>query len=103
MALGAFYYANIDDNFHRLQSFHDFPVPNDAVLEEENELANNYLWASSSGTSIPINYRLAIKKSGWKEVEVDGHGITYEKNGEQINVAVAADFIGIIKVQNKVK
>lgn len=103
IGIGALYYLNVDDNFHTIQEFNDFPVPGDAALESENEIARNYTWQPSSGTSLPINYRLVIKKSGWKEVEIDGHGITYEKDGRKINVTVATDYIGISKVQNNVK
>lgn len=98
IGITSFYYLNVDDNYHTLHEFNEFPIPNDAMLEEENEIAKNYIWKPSSGTSIPIGYRLVIKKSGWREVEVDGHGTTYEKDGHQINVTVAPDYIGIIKV-----
>lgn len=99
IGITSYYYLNVDNNYDTLHEFNDFPIPNGAMLEEENEKAKNYFWKPSSGTSIPIGYRLVIKKSGWKELEVDGHGTTYEKDGYQINVTVAPDYIGIIKVK----
>lgn len=98
IGITSFYYLNVDKNYYTLNVFNEFPIPNDAILEGENEIAKNYNWKPSSGTSIPFSYRLVIKKSGWKEVEVDGHGTTYENNGHQVNVTVAPDYLGIIKV-----
>ncbi|WP_139069993.1 hypothetical protein [Bacillus sp. FJAT-27225] len=98
VGVGVYYYENIDNNYQTLQDFYDFPVPNDANLESESEKGKNYIWDKSSGTGVPISYRLVIKKNGWKEVELDGHNVVYEKNGRRINLALAPDYIGILKV-----
>ncbi|WP_059173328.1 hypothetical protein [Bacillus sp. FJAT-27445] len=96
-----YYYKSVDNNYHTLQDFYDFPVPNDVTLESESKKGKNYIWEPSSGTSVPISYRLVIRKNGWKEVELDGHNVIYEKNGKRINLALAADYIGILKVANQ--
>ncbi|WP_053367906.1 hypothetical protein [Bacillus sp. FJAT-27245] len=98
---GVYFYKNVDNNFHTLQDFYDFPVPDAATLESESEKGKHYIWGPSSGTSVPISYRLAIKKNGWKDVDLDGHNTIYEKDGRRIRLAVAKDYIGILKVQNE--
>ncbi|WP_409271641.1 hypothetical protein V1499_18965 [Neobacillus sp. SCS-31] len=96
-----YYYQNVDNNYLTLQDFYDFPVPNAATLESESEKGKHYIWEPSSGTSVPISYRLVIKKNGWKEVDQDGHNVIYEKEGQRINLALAQDYIGILKVTNQ--
>lgn len=98
---GGYYYKNVDNNFHNLQDFYDFPVPNAATLESESEKGKNYIWGPSSGTSVPLSYRLVIKKNGWKEVKSDGHNVNYEKDGHRINLSLASNYIGILKVPNE--
>ncbi|CEG27161.1 hypothetical protein [Bacillus sp. B-jedd] len=98
VGIGVFYYTNLDKHYHSLKEFYDFPVPNNVTLENESEKAKNYIWEQSSGTEVPISYRLVIRKNGWKEVEKDGHNSIYEKNGQVIILAVASDYIGIIKM-----
>ncbi|CEG27155.1 hypothetical protein [Bacillus sp. B-jedd] len=98
VGLGVYYYKNLDKNYHTLEEFYDFPVPNDVTIENQSEKAKNYIWEQSSGTDVPIRYRLVIRKSGWKEVGIDGHNSIYEKDGKQIIIAVASDYIGIIKM-----
>lgn len=56
------YYLNMDRNYTNLEEFQGFPIPNSAILEEESSTAKNYSWKSSYGTSIPISYRMVIKK-----------------------------------------
>lgn len=82
-----------------LEEFQGFPIPNSAILEEESSTPKNYSWKSSYGTSIPISYRMVIKKMVRKQVEIDGHGITYEKDGYKINITVASDYMALIRVQ----
>lgn len=89
----------MDRNYKNLEELQEFPIPNSVILEEESSTAKNYSWKSSSGTSIPISYRMVIKKNGWKQVEIDGHGITYEKDGYKINITVASDYKALIRVQ----
>lgn len=96
---GVYYYKNVDNNFHTLQDFYDFPVPKAATLESESEKGKHYIWGPSSGTSVPISYRLVIKKNGWKEVKLEGHGAIYEKDGQRIRLGVAKDYFGILKVR----
>ncbi|MFJ7367920.1 hypothetical protein ACIQVU_00510 [Lysinibacillus sp. NPDC098008] len=99
VSLGFIYYLNMDRNYKNLEELQEFPIPNSVILEEESSTAKNYSWKSSSGTSIPISYRMVIKKNGWKQVEIDGHGITYEKDGYKINITVASDYKALIRVQ----
>ncbi|WP_316569353.1 hypothetical protein [Neobacillus sp. YIM B06451] len=98
---GFYYYENVDNHYHTLQDFYDFPVPNDATLENDSVKGKHYIWEPSSGTSVPISYRFVIKKNGWKEIDQDGHLVTYEKGGQRINLALAPDYIGILKVSNQ--
>lgn len=101
IGVGVYYYASVDNNYQTLQEYYEFPVPSDATLESEGENSKNYIWEPSTGTEIPIKYRIVIRKNGWKEVELDGHHVTYEKDGKQINLVIAPDYIGILKVSNK--
>ncbi|MEK4091840.1 hypothetical protein [Viridibacillus sp. FSL H8-0110] len=97
VGVGGFYYANVDKNYFELQKFYDFPVPNSATLESENQNAKNYIWEPSTGTDVPLTYQLMIKKSGWKQVEIDGHSVIYKKGDEFIQLVLAPDYIGILK------
>jgi hypothetical protein len=94
---GVFYYTNVDKNYHTLQEFYDFPVPNDATLESESENAKNYKWEPSTGTEVPLSYRLMIKKNGWKQIENDGHNVIYKKDNNFINLGLAPYYIDILK------
>lgn len=64
IGIGIYYYTNLDNNYDLVQEFYDFPIPNDAKLESENQKAKNYNWEPSTGTEVPFSYRLMIKKSG---------------------------------------
>lgn len=97
IGIGIYYYTNLDNNYHSVQEFYDFPIPNDAKLESETQKAKNYIWKPSTGTEVPHIYRLMIKKSGWKQVKLDGHNIIYKKDGKLINLTLAPDYIGILK------
>lgn len=102
--IGILYYVNIDRNYHTLKAFYDFPVPNNAKLENEfsgeDTYTKSYFWDKSSGTDVPLSYRLMIKKSGWKQVEFEGTGITYKKEGKIIHLAFSRDYIDIVKRKN---
>ncbi|MEK4426368.1 hypothetical protein [Solibacillus sp. FSL K6-1523] len=97
IGIGTVYYRNLDNNYSALEDFYSFPIPNDAVLEEANDYANNYYWEPSTGTSIPMKYRLVIYKNGWKKAGIDGSSVIYEKNNYQyqITVVYAKEYIGI--------
>ena len=72
---------HLDNNYDFVEEFYNIPVPKNAKLESENEVAKSYKWESSKGTSVPLSYRLMIKKTGWNEREKDGANIVYEKDG----------------------
>lgn len=91
------FYSNVEKNFELEAEFYDFPVPKNAVIESEDQTSKNYRWESSTGTDIPISYKLMIKKSGWKQKEIDGHNIIYTKEKATINLTLAPDYIGILK------
>lgn len=95
--LGFVYYVNLDKKYYVLQDFYDFPIPKEAVLESESENSKNYIWEPSTGTGLPISYRLVIKKNGWKQTEVDGHSFIFKKANNVISIVVASDYIGILK------
>ncbi|MGE7837614.1 hypothetical protein [Viridibacillus arvi] len=97
VGIGVFYYANVDKNYYELQEFYNFPVPNSATLESENEKAKNYIWEPSTGTEVPLSYRLKIKKNGWKEEGIDGHSVIYKKSDDYIHLVLAPGYIGILK------
>ncbi|MGE7623863.1 hypothetical protein ACQKMD_12600 [Viridibacillus sp. NPDC096237] len=105
VGIGISYYVNIDKNYHTLKDYYDFPVPNSAKLGNENSSENtntkSYFWDKSSGTDVPLSYRLMIKKSGWKQVEFEGTVITYKKDGKFIKLAFSRDYIDIVKNENK--
>lgn len=96
IGVGVYYYTNLDNHYHTLQNSHDFPIPNDATFEAESTKEKGFRWEQSTGTEVPLSYRLMIKKSGWKQVEINGHNVVYKKDGELINLTLAPNYIGIL-------
>ena len=97
IGIGIYYYTNLDNNYHAVQEFYDFPIPSEAKLESETQNAKHFKWEPATGTEVPLSYRLMIKKSGWKQVDIDGANIIYKKDGKSITLGFATDYIGIFK------
>ena len=95
---GILYYINLDKNYYMLDDFYDFPVPENAELESENEEGKHYYWKPSSGTNgIPLSYKLMIRKSGWKEVDRMGETGTFVKGENTIYLQSSTEYISITK------
>jgi len=101
IGVGAYYYMNLDNHYYSSQEFYDFPIPKDAKLESESSKEKGFTWEKSTGTDVPLSYRLMIKKKGWKQVEMDGHNVVYQKDGKFINLTLAPKFISLIKLEHK--
>lgn len=97
IGIGTLLYVTLDDDYVLAEEFHNFPIPNDANLESENEKTISLRWDPSKGTGVPIKYRLMIKKSGWKQTGKEGANIMYNKNGNSINLSFSTDYIEISK------
>ncbi|SFC86979.1 hypothetical protein SAMN05443252_107148 [Bacillus sp. OV322] len=97
LGIGIYYYVNLDKNYHLEKGYYNFPIPDDAKLESENKKAKNYEWDPATGTEVPLGYRLMIKKSGWKQIDIEGANMIYQKNGNIINLNFDTDYIEITK------
>lgn len=97
IGIGIYYYTNLENNYNLVQEYYDFPIPNDAKLVNENPKVNDYRWEPSTGTEVPISYRLMIKKSGWKQIKIEGANILYKKGGKYITLSFATDYIALSK------
>jgi len=95
VAVGTFYiYTNIIDSRYEKEEFlYGFPVPKDVEIISKSKVGtlSSYIitWDSVSGRKIPIDYKLIIRKNGWKiekegDGEIDGiayHAVKYKKDG----------------------
>ncbi|WP_342543564.1 hypothetical protein MHH33_08565 [Paenisporosarcina sp. FSL H8-0542] len=100
VAAGGYYYTSVDNNYTVLKEFYDFPIPKDAKPESESSKGKGFTWGKSKGTEIPLSYGLVIIKSGWDQVEIDGHNVVYEKDGKLINLTLAPKYLGILEVED---
>lgn len=96
---GVYYYVNVDKHYVFLHEFNDFPIPMKATLESESAKGNGFIWGKSTGTEVPLGYRIMIKKSGWKQVKMDGHNVIYKKDDKVINLSLANKYIGVLKIE----
>ena len=96
---GVYYYVNVDKHYVYLHEFYDFPIPKEATLESESANGNGFTWGKSTGTEVPLGYRIMIKKSGWKQVKMDGHNVIYKKDDKVINLSLANKYIGVLKIE----
>ncbi|RHW43302.1 hypothetical protein D1B31_01115 [Neobacillus notoginsengisoli] len=97
IGIGIYYFNNLNNNYHLVHEFYDFPIPNGAKLVSETQKNKNYRWEPAKGTGVPLSYRLMIKKSGWEEVNTEGANIVYEKNGKFINIGLATGYFELLK------
>ncbi|MFJ7733165.1 hypothetical protein ACIQXF_14850 [Lysinibacillus sp. NPDC097231] len=100
VGVGVGNYMNLDKHYYFLQEFYDFPVPKDATLDSENTNGKGFTWGKSTGTEVPLSYRLMIIKSGWKQVKIDGHNVIYKKDDDLINLSLASKYIGVLKIKD---
>lgn len=98
-----YYFTNLDSKYYALHEFYDFPIPKDAKIESESPKVIGYKWEKSTGTEVPLNYRLMIKKAGWKKVEMDGANVVYKKNEKLINITLAPNYIDVMKLEHSEK
>lgn len=76
-----------------------FPVPQSAILIEENEFGKNYDWPKASGDNgIPWSYKLTLKLNGWEKVEGELTPI-YQKDDKKIDLIATTDHLSVLKVE----
>ncbi|KGR82113.1 hypothetical protein [Lysinibacillus odysseyi] len=96
-AAGVYYYIIVDVQYNALEEFHDFPVPSEAVLDMERTNSKHYIWKKSTGTEVPLSYRIMLKKSGWQRIGGEGQIVFYEKGAHLIHVGFHREYLEIIK------
>lgn len=77
-----------------------FPVPKNAKLTEENEMAKLYEWnRASEENGIPFGYEVVLKVKGWEKGSRQGASVRYTKGQEQIDVISATNRLILIRMK----
>lgn len=102
LVTGVLYYIFSDSRYEPVEEMYNFPVPIGArlIIKEETDIRKTYNWSPASfENGIPLSYKLVIKKSGWKQKDVEGSNVIYLKGSNQINLSTQTDYLSISKVE----
>lgn len=83
-------------HFERDETLGGFPIPKGAELDRETPRSKHFHWDASTGTDLPIRYKLAIKRAGFEEVPIDGQMSQFIKEDVSIVVIPSTDYIEIL-------
>ena len=80
------------------EKFFHFPIPKNAQIASEDDIANNYSWPPASEEhGIPKHYKMVIKFKGWKEEDREGASTIYIKDGHRIDLISTTEFLTVRK------
>lgn len=95
---GVIYYFILLFLYLPSEDLYNFPVPRNAELIKENEMAKSYNWSSAiEEYGIPFGYELVIKINGWKQGEREGASVIYTKGNKKIDLILTREHLDILK------